>query len=290
MNEPVADPAKVKRYTRLAIISAFLLALLWPIGGYFFWILGGCITYFLFLVWFYSPRVKKRETEFRQTRQTNPSQKSSTPDEAKRKNQAIAFIVLATMIVTMIMALIMSLDDDENESAAEEVFSDVNSIDGLTNLGNDFYNQGKYDSALVYYEKALTMDPDNQANLYNKALAYYAKEDYRKSISIVRYCLDRYPQYGYAYYLLGDDYRAIDKIDTALICFEKAYEFEVRDFDLLENLGDVHLQKGNTTQAVKYYREAIGEDSTQVQVYKQLLNIDRSNQELYRRQIEKYDQ
>lgn len=57
-------PKLVKRYTRLAIVAGFLLALLWPLNSFFFWIFFGATAYFAFLAFYYRPRVEKKEEFF----------------------------------------------------------------------------------------------------------------------------------------------------------------------------------------------------------------------------------
>lgn len=295
MNTSFADPNKVKRYTRLAVINGFLLALLWPVGGYFFWIFGGLITYFLFLVWFYSPRQQSQPKQnwSRSTYTTQQARAESLATDVQKKVKWF-FIVFGGLIVfffvfLMIVGLIWGEPEPvetTTENYPAEDFDPTN-LDDLTNRGNQFYDQQQYDSAMKYYEAVLAIEPENQSALYNKALVYYTRQDYSLSIRLLRKCLKLYPDYGYAYYLLGDDYKAVGKGDTALICFEKAYEYEIRDSELLQNLGESYARIGKRQDALRIYQEAISRDSSLIEVYKRLVDLDPQNAAAYQREIQK---
>ena len=70
---------------------------------------------------------------------------------------------------------------------------------------------GKKDEALAEYEKVLTVNPLHTPSLYNMALIYYDKKDYRKTIQYAQKAsavVPDVPHYDYtvgnAYYQLGD--------------------------------------------------------------------------------------
>lgn len=293
MENEQQDPAKVKRYNRLAVIFSFLLALLWPIGSYFFWILGGAIAYFLFLAWFYSPR-KRDDSSSRQTKANFTASDARHTVQNRVRLRLIIWLVVGSFIFLLIFMIIgiMNNNSASLEGEAEQMEStsvNINSVDAVITRGNEFYDQGQYDSAMVYYNKALQIEPENQYALYDKALIYYSKNDYRSSMKILRNVLHNHSDYGYAHYLMGDIYQVTNRVDSALYYFEKAYQYEVRDAGLLQNMGDAYKEQGNIDIAIKYYKEALGQDSTLVDVYKTLADLDRENQTWYRQQAKKYE-
>ncbi len=286
------DPVKVKHYTRLALVFIFLLAFLWPIGGYFFWILGGASAYFFFLAWFHRPQLS---VDF------DPQQKDWKKEESRFSGMIDSLLAMSPgklkligFIATMFIFLLViantffggSSSDSENKTNDLESLSE----DDLTDRGNQYYNQAQYDSALFFYDKVLARDPENQYGLYNKGLVYYSKQDYQMSIKLLLQCVKAHPDYGHAYYLLGDDYLAMNREDSAVVCFEKAYKFEIRDAGMLQHMGDAYAKQGNTVNALKYYKEALGQDSTLTEVYRSLANIDHANAAWYQRQLEKREQ
>jgi tetratricopeptide (TPR) repeat protein len=129
----------------------------------------------------------------------------------------------------------------------------------------------------------LQVDPTNQFGLYNKALVFYAKKDFRKSISLINYCIQQNPDYGPAYYLLGDDYKFIKQPDSALYLFDRAYEMGVRDPRLLQNLGDIYHDQNENKTAIQFYKQAVEQDTTLAFVYERLAELEPSQAENYRR-------
>lgn len=55
-------------------------------------------------------------------------------------------------------------------SAAETSLKDVETENGLYNLGNTLARQGKYKDAIAAYDKALELNPDNEDAAFNKAI------------------------------------------------------------------------------------------------------------------------
>ncbi|MFM9837100.1 MAG: tetratricopeptide repeat protein [Cyclobacteriaceae bacterium] len=274
-----------RRYSKWAIACCFLLALLWPLGNFVFWIMLGLITYFFFLSFYYRPKAKpvferKNSTSsWGAKQQTGASAKALF--ERMKMPKPIRLLIVIGGLALVLMVLIPNLSSRNSDDDPPSLDKSVN-IDSLVDLGNERYNRGEYESALGFYEKALQADPTNQFGLYNKALVYYSKKEYRKSISLIRYCIEKNPEYGPAYYLLGDDYKFINQRDSAHIFFEKAYDLGARDSGLLQNLGDISYDKKETDNAIQFYKEAIEQDTTLVYIYERLAELEPSEAENYR--------
>ena len=152
-----------------------------------------------------------------------------------------------------------------------------------TKRGMLFFNQANYDSALWYYEKALVANSEDQYALYNKALVFLTKQDYRKSISVVKKCLRLHPDYNEAKWLLGDDYYWLRDYDSAQVTLEQAYDNGYKDPGFIQLLGDVYLKNDNRSKATEFYKQVIALDTTRAEVYKQLIELDPENAEWYRK-------
>ena len=65
-----------------------------------------------------------------------------------------------------------------------------------TNLdtGNELLNEGKYDEAIVYYDKALEIKPNDVDALNNKGLALYNLERYEEAITYYEKALEIDPK------------------------------------------------------------------------------------------------
>lgn len=281
------DQSKIRssRYFKLAVASCFLLAALWPLGNFVFWIMIGVISYFAFLSFYYRPKTNPTfERPSSASWRTKQQMGSPVPAffENIKKLKPIQLLFAVSGLVLVLTVLIPNLSSHSSEND-EPVTNRTVDIDSLVGLGNERYNRGEYESALGFYEAALQADPTNQFGLYNKALVYYSKKDYRKSISLIRYCIEENPDYGPAHYLLGDDYKFINQPDSALICFEKAYELGARDAGLLQNLGDISYDRQEKEDAIQFYKEAIEQDSSVAYIYERLAELEPNQAENYRR-------
>lgn len=272
---------KSSRYLRWTIVSCALLALLWPLGNFVFWIMLGFISYFGFFAYYYQPKAKPifGRSDAAQQHQGNPvAALWETIKRTKSIQFAIAMGVLGFFIV-LFAPTFTSSDSEEVQTMDQQTVN----IDSLVDLGNEKYNRGEYESALNHYDEVLQVDHTNQFGLYNKALVFYAKKDFRKSISLINYCIQQNPDYGPAYYLLGDDYKFISQPDSALYFFDRAYEMGVRDPGLLQNLGDIYYDQKESKQAIQFYKEAVEQDTTLAFVYERLAELEPSKAENYRR-------
>ena len=160
-------------------------------------------------------------------------------------------------------------------------------IDVLTNRGNEFYNQGKHDSALFYYNRVLTIDPSNQFAQYDKALVYYSQKDYSRSIPILVRCLYKHPDYGEAFWLLGDNYYDRHHLDSAKFCFDRAYEKGIRNGGLLQLMASLY-EADDRSKAIGLYKESIQQDSTLLDSYRKLIALDPPEADVYQRRMSKW--
>ncbi len=276
MKEP-DQSKKSSRYARWMVASCGLLALLWPLGNFVFWIMLGFISYFGFLYYYYLP--KSKSTSEKQHQQSkNPAESIW---EAFKRAKSIQFAIAMGFLGVVIVWFAINGTNNSAEVQFEPEKS-VN-IDSLVDVGNERYNSGEYESALKVYDEVLRVDPTNQFGLYNKALVFYGKKDFRKSISLINYCIQQHPNYGPAYFLLGDDFKFLNQVDSALYFFDRAYDLGVRDGGLLQNLGDIYYDQKKKRQAIQFYKEAVEQDTTLSFVYERLAELEPGNASLYER-------
>ena len=291
---------KAKRVKTACVISLFLLALTWSIDGFFILLFLGAASFFGFLSLYYRPRPVEREPQRSWQSQNQNSSYPGNSATINKKILALLPIVIGITFFAIVFRVLNSnssseaesspiaLNESEPDNSLSVLQSDPNNIDALTNVGNEFYGQGQYDSAMKYYERVLKIEPSNQYALYNKALVFYSKKDYSRSIKIVRQCLSQHPDYGYAYYLLGDNYQSTNRLDSAITCFEQAYQFEVRDADMLQTWAEISKQQGNTTKAIELYKQVIEQDSSKAEIYSRLAELEPSEADRYQKLAERW--
>lgn len=291
-----------KRYTRLAIISAYLLALFWPLGSFFFWIFFGAMAYFGFLVFYYQPKRERQQTNFNfgnnrpsgsSPGDVPPVQNSGKQVNPKTVRLIVFFGIAFTFFLFFIIFLIGLFSGDASEAEApisdskEEqralLESNPNDIDALINIGNSFYSAQEYDSALKYYDKVLNIESGNYSGMYNKALVHFEKKEYSRSIELMRRCAQQYPDSPDPLVLLGDNYYTQNNYNDAIVWYKQAYDKGGRYAGQLNIMGYIYDTQNNTGNAIKYYKEALQQDSSLVEIYTRLAELEPSQAEWYKK-------
>jgi len=289
----------VKRYTRLAIVSAFLLALFWSLDSFFFWIFFGSTSYFAFLAFYNRPRVEREEQKFEYARPTwqPPRQDSPINIPPNKIKLIIAISVIAFFGFLIILMIIGFATGDDNppalvseENAINEtrelLAADPNNLDALTDLGNSYYATGQYDSALDYYERVLKIDSKNNSGLFNKGLVLYQKKEYQKSMDMLRQCISLYPDNIDAIMLLGDNLNSQNQFIQALDWYKQAYDKGARTADLLNAMAYLYDQQNQKSEAIRFYKEALQQDSTLVKIYDRLADLEPNKSDWYRKRAQ----
>ncbi len=307
MSSETAKDSRSKRYSRLALVSALMLAFLWPLGNFFFWIFAGATAYFIFLSFYYLPRTPKtRPSGFKQPKPSQAAQpdayaygQSAQPtDDLKKKVRFVIFLISGTIIFIAIAVGLLtpaaeefppteiSTQDDTVDRAALQ--NDANDINALTNIGNRFYGVQQYDSALFYYERVLTIDPRNVVCLNNKALVLYQKQDFKQSLVWAKKSLSVDPSYTDALLLIGDGYYAQENYSEAIGWYQQAYTKDVRTPELLNVMAFIYDKQNKQGEAIRFYKETLQQDSSYVEAYKRLAELEPARKDWYGKKVEQW--
>lgn len=289
---------KARRATRAAVVFSFLLALFWSVDAFFIWLFLGAIVYCLFLVWFYNRQTKPDTNGDMQSPLFASSPSAAVPEILKNRAKIFLPVLLGMMILAIVIKMSVSSSSGEEETPAETNESEnraeqsglnnAEHIDSLTNKGNDLYNQGKYDAALNYYNEVLALDPGNQYALYDKALVYYSKKESNRTVPILLDCIRQHPDYGDALWLLGDVYYDRNNLDSAKICFDRAYQSGLRKGNFLELMASAY-ERQDRSKAIELYKESLEQDSTLIGCYRKLAELDPSHSEKYMKMMARWN-
>ena len=221
----------------------------------------------------------------------------------------IGFIVLFFAIVFFSV----DSDDEDVTSAAEFV----------ARTGDDFYNAGNYDSAVIYYRQALAFDPQSQiayAGIGNvklelkdydsskfyfnralaldpdyelahngKALCYFFKMQYDSSIAESREVLAYNPEYRDSWLMIGDCFYAQEIYDSSIVYYEPGYSRGARSSLLCHRMAYMYDKQGQFDKAIPMYEEALTYDTTLVEIYKRLAEITNGEkQTYYQKRLQQY--
>lgn len=169
----------------------------------------------------------------------------------------VRFIALGIFGLVALLFVIGIFSEDtstvEDSSYDDEQFTETSEETSATTedwvaVGNEYYNQQQYDSADYYYDRALAGDPSNSAAVYNKGLIQYERQNF----------------------------------ESARDLFEQSYSLGMRTGFLCTELAQRYAERGQTDQAVAMYKEAAAQDSTLVNVYTRLAELDPANATVYR--------
>lgn len=136
--------------------------------------------------------------------------------------------------------------------------------------GNAFLYANNTDSALIMYDQALTLNPEHQQAQYKKGAIYFDRKNYRQAIDETKKIMEYAPDYADAMLLIGDSFYNQSQLDSALRWYEGAYNIGYRSAILCHLMAYIYDTKGETDRAIDFYKKAIGQDSTIIDIYTRL--------------------
>jgi len=127
------------------------------------------------------------------------------------------------------------------------------------NLGVDYLELKRWDEA-VYHLKIVTEDifyQNQESTAINLGLAYLGKGDYPKALSVLRSVVSNNPKNPRARVNLGKVYYALDKMELAIMEFDRAAQLSSNYANAHYNLGLAYLKTKDKQAAVPAFREVI---------------------------------
>ncbi|KPL02233.1 MAG: hypothetical protein AMJ90_06400 [candidate division Zixibacteria bacterium SM23_73_2] len=139
-------------------------------------------------------------------------------------------------------------------------FARSDSYSSLNNKGNKHYNQGLYDQALKYYQKAEIENPASPEVSYNLGSAFYQKQNYQEALSSYNKALNLEDSLDLAntYYNLGNTFYRSGKYQEAIGAYQRCLEINPEDEDAKFNL---ELVKKKTEKMLQNEKERQEEEN-----------------------------
>jgi HEAT repeat protein/Tfp pilus assembly protein PilF len=125
----------------------------------------------------------------------------------------------------------------------------------LSNLGNLFYDLGKTDEALNYYDKALSTYPEYITAWKNKGLIFLAMGRPQKAANCFYQVLNLDPEFGEVWLDIGMILFEMGQVEEAKLCYEKA----------------LHIQPGNLAEISSYTRKFLHKNPYYLEMFEKYL-------------------
>lgn len=194
----------------------------------------------------------------------------------KSKNPSDGFALYWEKIIRLIRGDVVNID--------------INKFNGSKNLKNMIVN-GLYNVKIGNIKKAEEIlekisDSDDYGwflLLFEVAKYYFDNQDYKNSLKYLKMITKKEPFNFYANMLIGKIYRKQVLTDKAIGVFYLLYNHNIREYELLKELGQALSEKGYYLQAIDVYREAFKKAPTSEKDY--INNEIRRLDELYYNQL-----
>jgi tetratricopeptide (TPR) repeat protein len=204
------------------------------------------------------------------------------PDQNKTKKQGTQWTTKTMIIGGVLTAGVVALgigvgiiiaDQKTKKQKEAEILREAASY---KIRGDSVLNAGEYDQAIVYYQKAIDINPNNtdaRAGMENahgkqekrkEAEAYKKKGDeffesggYEQAITSYQQAIATDPLYAKAHYAMGTIHDRFRRFDQSIACYQKAIEIDPNDAEAHYNMGDAYADLKKYAQAVPCYQKSI---------------------------------
>lgn len=91
----------------------------------------------------------------------------------------------------------------------------------LKDQGNELFQAGKTQEAIVAYSQAINLDPDNHVFYSNRCAAYMKSDSKSKALHDAEKCIKLAPAWSKGYTRLGAAQQSLKRFDAAIDTFKK---------------------------------------------------------------------
>jgi superkiller protein 3 len=149
--------------------------------------------------------------------------------------------------------------------------------DALNKLGLNFDNLAIYDSAYLYYNKAVLADSSYYHSIYNMARIDRIQNNYKKAEVKLWKALSLQPNYADAYNLLGLCAEDQKKLDSSIYYYTSAIKSDSSMYYSWYNLGRVYQNQDDYKKAEPYLKQAVAIKKSQDALNILALNFENLN-------------
>ncbi len=152
-------------------------------------------------------------------------------------------------------ALLFSKQDKHTEAIqifefALQLTDDGSDLEVFSLMGMEYLYLENFEKALIYFNKCLDIDPEDQSSLFNVIYCYDMMDQYEKSIQFLQKYIEDQPYNETAWHQLGKEFSNLGKYIEAI----KSFDFAILIDDKF--IG-AYLEKGKALEKLEHYYDAI---------------------------------
>lgn len=155
----------------------------------------------------------------------------------------------------------ISITKNENERLVKLNQYDVNArLLSASDWFQKGYNAGEakdYDNALLFYEKAIDLNPRFSMAYNNIGVIYEKRNNLTKSMFYYTKAIETEPNNSIAMFNLGANHQTKGDIKLAIKFYEKVIEINPEQKEVYNNLGVIYNHKGSIDKAIQFYEKSI---------------------------------
>ena len=125
------------------------------------------------------------------------------------------------------------------------------------NLALTYENQGKLDSAIIYYKQTIMIKPNLSQAHMRLGKIYERQKRYNEALREFEEVVKIDPSYFASHPQLGEEYRNINIIEFVLQKYQARLNRNPRDTEALGVVGRIYFQIGRLGQAEQYFQQLV---------------------------------
>ena len=133
---------------------------------------------------------------------------------------------------------------------------------GLKRLGNVYFDQHDYASAIYYYQEALKVTPNNYVTYRQLGLAFAGNREFESAVEAFQQSIALNNSYELGYQALAEFYYEQELYDKALEVYKKWNRLQPGKLWAYYYLGRIYYQQERYHTAIVYLKEAVKNEPT----------------------------
>lgn len=165
------------------------------------------------------------------------------------------------LTILTVSLLLSSIALAQTEILCEEIQPPADDLAYYVGLGNGYYAQGNFNTAIIVYSCALEVDPGYAAAYVSRGFAYAALGNQASALADYNQALELNPDLLSGYINRGILYTTQGRFGLALTDFELVIALDPENAVAYNNRGVVHAAEGDYELAIADFQMAIELDS-----------------------------